>query len=82
MQQQFEGSVCRDRQTCSFDNQHCSPFVRMNIACAHTYMAVDPSPCGNILRVAMTCLKVRQNFEGGNKSRKYSTHINMYMYIG
>ena len=60
----IESGVCRDRQTCGFDNQHCSPFVRlsMNNACVHTYIAVDPLPCGEISRVAfigMICLKVR-----------------------
>ena len=27
----IESGVCRDRQTCGFDNQHCSPFVRLSM---------------------------------------------------
>ena len=38
----------------------------MNIARAHTYIAVDPLPCSEISSVAfigMICLKVRRDFE-------------------
>ena len=54
---------------CGFDNQHCSQFVCMNIAHAHTYKAVKSLPCGEILRAVFICLKVRRHFEGGNNLR-------------
>ena len=44
----------------------------MNIACAHTYIAVDPLPYGEISWVAfivMVCLKVWRRFKGGDNSR-------------
>ena len=47
-------------------------YVRMNIARAHTYIAVDPLPRGEISIAAfigMICLKVRRDFEGGDNSR-------------
>ena len=78
MQQQFEGSVCRDQQTCSFDNQHCS----INIAHTHVYVAVDPLSCDDISRamfIGMICLNVWWHFEGGDNSmcgdisRKYGS---------
>ena len=48
----IEGGVCSDQQTRCFDNQHCSLFVRMNIARALMHIVVDPLPCGKISRVA------------------------------
>ena len=57
----------RDRQTCGFDDQHYSPFVRMN-----NMHAVNPLPCSEISRTAfigMICLKVQRYFKGGNNSR-------------
>ena len=85
MRQQFEGGVCRDQQTCSYDNQHYSPFIitRMNIARAHTYIAVDPLPCGKISRVVMICWKVRRDFEGSDNSMcsEISRKYNMLQWI-
>ena len=64
----FGGGACRDRQTCNFDNQHCCPFVCMNIVCARTYIVVDPLPCGKILRVTFIGMIARKC---GDILRKY-----------
>ena len=47
----IKGGICRGQQRCGCDNQHCSPCVHMNIACAHTHIAVDPLQCSKISRV-------------------------------
>ena len=84
VRRQFEGGVCSDRLTCSFDDQHCSPFVHTNIACGHTYIVVNPLSCGEIsgraVLIGMIFLKVQRHFEGGDNStcgdilRKYGTY--------
>ena len=45
-----EASTENDKH--SFDNQHCNPFIRMNNARAHTYIAVNSLTSGEILRAA------------------------------
>ena len=55
----IKGSIGRGRQTRGCDNQHCSPCVRINIARAHTNIAVNPLQCGEISRVkfiGMICM--------------------------
>ena len=59
----IEGGVCSNQQTCNFDNQHCSPFVRI----ALTHIVVDPLPCSEISRAVLlkSVVKVQgqQDFE-------------------
>ena len=48
----LEGSVYRDRHAYEYTYSIVSLFVCRYYACAHTYIAVDPLPCGEILGAA------------------------------
>ena len=67
MRRQFEGGIYRDRYTCTYTVSIMSLFVCTYNARAHTYIVVDPVPCGEISRAAfigMCWLKYASRFRG------------------
>ena len=63
----FEGGVYRDRHAHAYTASVISLFVCTYNARAHTYIVVDPVPCGEILRAAfigMSWLKYAAIFRG------------------
>ena len=67
MWRQLEGSIYRNQYTCAYKASIMSLFVCMYNARAHTYIVIDPVPCGEISRVAfigMCWLKYVARFRG------------------
>ena len=63
----FEGGVYRDQYACAYTASVVSLFVCTYNARAHTYIVVDPMPCGEISRAAfigMSWLKYAAIFRG------------------
>ena len=54
MWQEFEDGIYRDRHVCAYAASVISLFVCTYNTCVHTYIIVDPLPCGEILRAVFT----------------------------